>query len=162
MSNDLNNVIDINSSLFPINKDLIPVNNINLSKKMRFINMAKYLSNDLTTNMIFFSKTKMCSNYECNKCTFGDKCKFAHSKDELVDQTTLPCLYGPYCITESCNRKHYTMEQTVKIHNHIYNVIKTRKTDYKSSIRQCKKNNCNLCINLKHDIILKNSFETLS
>lgn len=114
-----------------------------LNKKIRFINMAKYLSNDLTTNMVFFSKTKMCTNNEINNCPYKNECKFAHSKEELIDQETLPCLYGPYCIIETCCRKHYNMETTSKIHEYIYEFISDKKKVYKNSAKNNIRNNLN-------------------
>lgn len=128
-----------------------------ISKKMRFLNMAKFLSTDITTNMMFFSKTKLCSNHENGKCTFGNNCKFAHSKDELVDQQSLPCLYGPFCILEKCNRKHYNIEQTTNLHNHIYELIHCRKKNYKSFLRHKKDEDTNI-FSLK----LKNDFDILN
>jgi len=115
--------------------------NIFITNKNKFINMAKFLSNDTTCNMMFFSKTQMCKN---NICVFGDKCKFAHSYNELVCQTTLPCLYGPYCIIDSCQRKHFSFNDTKLLHENIYNKISKVKLNLKNDLKKQNLFNNNL------------------
>ena len=39
-------------------------------------------------------RTEMCKNYELTgECRFGDNCSFAHSKNNLMIKTDLPCKY---------------------------------------------------------------------
>ena len=135
-NNDINNNDNnINSTS---NESLInesnSFKNIFITNKNKFINMAKFLSNDTTCNMMFFSKTQMCKNN--NNCPFGDRCKFAHSYNELVCQTTLPCLYGPYCIIDSCQRKHFSFNDTKLLHENIYNKISKVKLNLKNDLKK--------------------------
>ena len=76
----------------------------------------------------------MCKNN--NNCPFGDRCKFAHSYNELVCQTTLPCLYGPYCIIDSCQRKHFSFNDTKLLHENIYNKISKVKLNLKNDLKK--------------------------
>ena len=126
-----NNKSYINESLI---NDSNYFKNIFITNKNKFINMAKFLSNDTTCNMMFFSKTQMCKNN--NNCPFGDRCKFAHSYNELVCQTTLPCLYGPYCIIDSCQRKHFSFNDTKLLHENIYNKISKVKLNLKNDLKK--------------------------
>lgn len=138
-NNDIHNKEDLSSNINstsnePLINDSNSFKNIFISNKNKFINMAKFLSNDTTCNMMFFSKTQMCKN--TNNCHFGDRCKFAHSYDELVCQTTLPCLYGPYCIIDSCQRKHFSFNDTKLLHENIYNKISKVKLNLKNDLKK--------------------------
>ena len=79
-NNDINNNDNDNNINSTSNESLInesnSFKNIFITNKNKFINMAKFLSNDTTCNMMFFSKTQMCKN--TNNCHFGDRCKFLH------------------------------------------------------------------------------------
>jgi hypothetical protein len=121
--------------------------NIFITNKNKFINMAKFLSNDTTCNMMFFSKTQMCKN--TNNCKFGDRCKFAHSYNELVCQTTLPCLYGNYCMIDSCQRKHFSLNDTKLLHENIYNKISKVKLNLKNDLKKQNLFNNNHYLNLE-------------
>lgn len=138
-NNDIHNKEDLSSNINstsnePLINDSNSFKNIFITNKNKFINMAKFLSNDTTCNMMFFSKTQMCKN--TNNCHFGDRCKFAHSYDELVCQTTLPCLYGPYCIIDSCQRKHFSFNDTKLLHENIYNKISKVKLNLKNDLKK--------------------------
>ena len=137
-NNDINNNDNDNNINSTSNESLInesnSFKNIFITNKNKFINMAKFLSNDTTCNMMFFSKTQMCKNN--NNCPFGDRCKFAHSYNELVCQTTLPCLYGPYCIIDSCQRKHFSFNDTKLLHENIYNKISKVKLNLKNDLKK--------------------------
>ena len=51
--------------------------------------------------IITLNKTQMCNSVSSNiKCRHGDKCRYAHSKEELV------CGYGDSCTSNNCNRIH--------------------------------------------------------
>jgi hypothetical protein len=132
IDDDIHNNINSTSNESLINESN-SFKNIFITNKNKFINMAKFLSNDTTCNMMFFSKTQMCKN---NNCPFGERCKFAHSYNELVCQTTLPCLYGPYCIIDSCQRKHFSFNDTKLLHENIYNKISKVKLNLKNDLKK--------------------------
>jgi hypothetical protein len=90
--------------------------------------------NELEKDDVSFILNEMCKNN--NNCPFGDRCKFAHSYNELVCQTTLPCLYGPYCIIDSCQRKHFSFNDTKLLHENIYNKISKVKLNLKNDLKK--------------------------
>ena len=52
-------------------------------------------------SVITLNKTQMCNSVSSNiKCRHGDKCRYAHSKEELV------CGYGDSCKSKNCDRLH--------------------------------------------------------
>ncbi|ARF10097.1 hypothetical protein Indivirus_14_4 [Indivirus ILV1] len=59
--------------------------------------------------IITLNKTQMCNSVSSNiKCRHGDKCRYAHSKEELV------CGYGDSCTSNNCNRIHSSPRHIIK------------------------------------------------
>ena len=60
-------------------------------------------------SVITLNKTQMCNSVSSNiKCRHGDKCRYAHSKEELV------CGYGNGCTSNNCNRLHPRDKEAVR------------------------------------------------
>jgi len=47
----------------------------------------------VSTPEIHKFRTEMCKNFESGHCAFGDRCSFAHSKNQIMFRTDLPVNY---------------------------------------------------------------------
>lgn len=57
-------------------------------------------SRSSSPNNVSSAKTRMCNSIlRCVKCPYGEKCRYAHSRSEIV---TLPCNYNDNCIFVCC------------------------------------------------------------
>jgi hypothetical protein len=103
-----------------------------IEKRKKFINMAIFLYSNKISNKLIFQKTKMCSNLNC---IYKDKCLFAHTNKELVNEKDLPCIFGPYCIIKECCKVHMSYEKTDLIHQEYYNQVINKKKEYKKLLK---------------------------
>ena len=72
-------------------------------------------------------KTALCNSVKSNtKCTFGDKCNFAHSTSELKQRK---CLFGPACTKDYCNLLHEEIDPSEYLDKLIKEI-----EDYKKSV----------------------------
>lgn len=89
---------------------------------MSFVNKT----NDIVHNKFFTNKnnikTRMCNNILTKgECPFGDKCRFAHSQDEI---RKAPCAFQKNCKNKNCPYSHDDSSELEKIVNEVEDKMK--------------------------------------
>ena len=82
-------------------------------------------------SVITLNKTQMCNSVSSNiKCRHGDKCRYAHSKEELV------CGYGYSCTSNNCNRIHISPRDKEEVKPSVNVVEKSSTSEKPASLGQ--------------------------
>jgi Skp family chaperone for outer membrane proteins len=83
-------------------------------------NKSNFVHNKIFTNTNNI-KTKLCNNIkEKGICPFGDKCRFAHTQEEI---RKAPCAFQKNCKNPSCPYSHEATEELDKIIDKVENTL---------------------------------------